>query len=472
MSSVAVAVERPTRPPLRHTFLSLRNYNYRLFFFGQMVSLIGTWMQSTALAWLVLQQTNSPLALGTVYTAQFLPVLLLSLFGGVFADRFAKHRLVIALQSVLALQAVALALVTGFGLISLPAIYLLTAIQGTANALENPARQSFVIEMVGRDDLPNAVALNSSLVQMTRLVGPALGGLCVAWLGPADCFAINAVSFVAVLAGLLYMKPSRLRPSATPQRANVLRQVGEGLRYAVTTPDILLIVITMGLLGLFGYNFQVFLPLIADYVLRTSALGYGLLTSALAAGSLAATLAVAYAGRASRRVLLLGATSFSIVLLTVGLARWWALLVPLLLVLGFSSSVFTATTNSRIQLIVPPQLRGRTMSIYMLLFAGTTPIGSALVGAAAQRLGVQPTIALMGMLCILGVVAAHLYLRRVRGRLLPDRMVDGTLMFDDAPTAPGGQPERAPALLAERGRGSGHERRSLRLGAAQRDSAT
>jgi MFS family permease len=420
MSAPAAVAVKVERPPLRAMFMSLRNYNFRLFFFGQMVSLIGTWMQSTALAWLVLEKTNSPLALGTVYTAQFLPVLLLSLFGGVIADRFSKHRLVVILQSVLALQAVALAAVTGFGWITLPVIYALTALQGTANALENPTRQAFVVEMVGREDLSNAVALNSSLIQLTRLVGPALGGLCVAWLGAADCFSINAISFIAVLASLLCMRRALLHRSAPPARANVLRQVEEGVRYALTTPDVLIIVITMGVLGLFGYNFQVFLPLVADYVLKTNAFGYGLLTSAMALGSLAATLVLAWLGGVSRRTLLTGALCFSVVLLAVGLSHWWLLLLPLLILLGYSSSAFTATSNSRLQLVAPPQLRGRVMSIYMLLWAGTTPIGSALVGFLAQRYGVQPTVAAMGGICIVGVMVALLYTRRVQHKLLPN----------------------------------------------------
>ena len=409
-----------TRPPLRATFASLRVRNYRLYFSGQMISQIGTWMQSTALSWFVLQRTHSALALGTVSTFQFLPVLVFSLFGGVIADRFPKQKLLIGTQSLLAIQAFILATLTVTGVITLPLIFLLAAVQGVGNALDAPARQAFVMEMVGPKDVPNAVAFNSSTFQLTRLVGPALGGITLALVGAGWCFYINAFSFLAVLTGLLMMDPRKFYLGERPRRTAMLRQVGEGLRYALTTPDILLAVITMAVLGTFGYNFQVFIPLIAQFVLHASAVGYGLLTSVLAVGSLVASLGVAWLGSATRRIMLVGAGCFSAVLLGLGVSSTWFLVVPLLIALGFSSSVFTATNNARLQIITPAPLRGRVMSINTLLFMGSTPIGSLIVGSMAQSLGVQPTVATMGGLCILGVVAALLYMRRARLRLLPE----------------------------------------------------
>ena len=407
------------RPPLRAAFASLRVHNYRLYFFGQLVSQIGTWMQSTALSWFVLSRTHSAFALGAVSMFRTLPVLLFALVGGVIADRLPKQRLLIGTQSGLALQATILAVLTGSGLITLPLIYALAVAQGVCNALDNPARQSFVMEMVGPRDVPNAVALNSSLIQMTRLVGPALGGITIATLGTALCFYINAVSFAAVLIGLLMMDPSRFYAAERPRRAAILRQLGEGLHYAVTTPDIMLAMITMAVLGTFGYNFQVIIPLIAQFVLHTNSVGFGLLTSSLAVGSLTAAFGVAWLGRGSRRSLLAGAACFSVVLLSVGFAGMWLLVVPMLVALGLSSTVFTATNNARLQLIAPPHLRGRVMSINTLLFQGSTPLGSLIVGGLAERAGVQPTVALMGGLCILGVLASLLYLRRTRDRLVP-----------------------------------------------------
>jgi len=406
------------RPPLRETFRALHNPNYRLFWFGQLVSLIGTWMQSTALAWLVLKIYNSPLALGTMATIQFTPVLIFVLFGGVIADRLPKQRLLIATQSTMLVQALVLAVLTSAHLINLPLIYLLAAVQGSANALDNPARQALVAELVGPEDLPNAVALNSTLFNTSRLIGPALGGVAIATIGIADCFYLNAASFLAVIGSLLLMKPERFFSLARPPRGKMLKQVGEGLRYALTTPDIALIVLLMAVLGTFGYNFTVFLPLIAKYTLHMNAVGYGVLTSSVGVGSLAAALALAYSGAATRRTLLTGSAGFSVLLLGVALSRWWQATVPLLVALGTFSIVFTTTANSRLQLITPPQLRGRVMSIYTLLFLGSTPIGSLVVGTLADRQGVQPAVAEMAGLCLLGVVAGLFYLRRTRGRLL------------------------------------------------------
>ncbi|HLZ69537.1 MAG TPA: MFS transporter [Dehalococcoidia bacterium] len=427
------------RPPLRETFRALRNPNYRLFWFGQLVSLIGTWMQSTALAWLVLKISNSPLALGTMTTIQFTPVLIFVLFGGVIADRLPKQRLLVATQSTMLLQALVLAVLTSAHLITLPLIYLLAAVQGSANALDNPARQALVAELVGQEDLPNAVALNSTLFNTSRLIGPALGGVAIATIGIADCFYLNAASFLAVIGSLLLMKPERFFSLARPPRGKMLKQVGEGLRYALTTPDIALIVLLMAVLGTFGYNFSVFLPLIAKYTLHMNAVGYGVLTSSVGIGSLAAALAIAYSGAATRRTLLIGGAGFSVLLLGVALSHWWQVTVPLLVALGTFSIVFTTTANSRMQLITPSHLRGRVMSIYTLLFLGSTPIGSLVIGTLAERQGVQLAVAEMALLCLLGVAAALLYLRRTRERLLTDMAVpqvagDGAAA-DPQPTA-------------------------------------
>jgi MFS family permease len=408
------------RPPLTATFASLKNRNYRLYFGGQLTSMVGTWMQSTALSWYVLEKTHSALALGTVSTFQFLPVLLFSLFGGVIADRFPKQKLLIAMQAVLLVQATVLATLTATDLINLPLIYILAALQGTASSINMPAQQSFVMEMVGPKDVPNAVALNATLLQGTRLLGPALGGLTIALFGAAVCFYVNAASFLAVLGALLLMDPSTFFKVERPRRAAVLRQLGDGLHYAVTTPDILLAVITMAVIGTFGYNFQVFTPLIAQFVLHTNSVGFGLLSSTMAIGSLVAALGVAWLGGATRRVMLTGALCFSAALLAIGFSSTWLLLVPLLAIFGFSSSVFNATNNSRLQLITPQQLRGRVMSINTLLFAGTTPIGSLIVGVLAERYGVQPMLAMMGGACLLGVLGALLYQHRVRDRLVPE----------------------------------------------------
>src|SRR5207248_4939744 len=296
------AMMRSPRPALARTFRALRNPNYRLYWLGQLVSLTGTWMQRIAQSWLVLQLTHSPLALGTVTTVQFTPILLFSLFGGVLADRAPKRRLLVCTQTVMALQALAFAVLIASGQIRLFEVYILAAVLGVANALDNPTRQAFVVELVGKEDLPNAVALNSTLFNTSRIAGPAVGGVLIATIGLAGCFYLNALSFLAVIGGLLLMDPARFFAGRPSRRGNVARQIGEGLRYAVTTPDIALVVLLMGVLGTFGYNFTVVLPLLARDVLHSGAAGFGALTAAMGLGSLAAALGVAYHGRATRRV--------------------------------------------------------------------------------------------------------------------------------------------------------------------------
>lgn len=403
------------------TFRSLQNPNYRLYWIGQVVSISGTWMQRIALAWLVLQLTHSPLALGTVTTIQFLPILCFSLFGGVVADRVPKWRFITVTQTIMAGQAVVLAVLTSTGHIQLYQIYILAGILGIANALDNPARQAFVVELVGRDDLPNAVALNSTIFNTARIVGPALAGVLIATIGVAGCFYVNAASFIAVIGGLLLMNPARFFAGREARpRGNVLKEIGEGLRFVATTPDATLIVLLMAILGTFGYNFTVVLPLIADEVLHAGPAGFGTLTSAMGLGSLLAALGVAYRGSATRSTLLLGATGFSLLLGAVALSRWWVLTIPLLVALGLFSITFTTTAQTRMQLVSPPHMRGRVMSIYMLLFAGTTPFGSLIIGGLAERGGVQQAVAIVAAVCGLGVIIGLLYLRRNAARLLPE----------------------------------------------------
>jgi MFS family permease len=436
-----MTMSRSPRGAFTRTFRSLRNPNYRLYWCGQLVSQTGTWMQRIAQSWLVLQLTHSPLALGTVTTIQFTPILLLSLFGGVLADRVPKRTFLVCTQSIMALQALVFAVLVGSGRIQLVEVYLLAGVLGLANAMDMPTRQAFVMELVGKDDLPNAVALNSTLFNTSRIVGPALGGVLIAAVGLAGCFYLNAASFLAVIGGLVLMDASKFHAGRPARRGNALGQIGEGLRYAVTTPDIALVVLTMAVLGTFGYNFTVVLPLIAQDVLHSGPAGFGALTSAMGIGSLLAALGVAYHGKATRRTLLLGATGFSLLLFAVAVAHWWLATIPLLVALGVFSITFTATANTRLQLVAPGHLRGRVMSIYQLLFAGTTPFGSLLIGGLAQRSGVQVAVAEVALVCLGGVAAALVYLRRHAARLLPE---DGT----GAPAAPAAPPA-PPAPLPE-----------------------
>jgi len=413
-----VTTARPTLGDrLGQTFRALHHRDFRLFWFGQVVSNTGSWMQSIAQAWLVLKLTDSPLALGSVTMLQALPVLLLGLFGGVIADRFPKRKLLLFTQLTMMCQAIALGILTLTGLIQLWHIYLLALSLGTLNALDNPTRQTLVSELVPGEDLPNAVALNSLSFNTSRLIGPAIGGLTIAAVGVAGCFLLNGLSFFGVVTSLLLIRARPGVPTADRRRGAIFSQIGEGLRYAFATPDVLFVVIVMAAIGCFGYNFQTILPLIAQYVLHADAASFGLLTSSMAIGSVGSALLMASRGKVTRRRILIGAIGFSVLLFSVPFATSWAVLIPLLIALGAFSILFGSSANVHLQTVTPPALRGRVMSIYTLLFLGSTPIGSMVVGTLAEKQGVQAAIAEMAVLCMIGVLGGMFYLSRVRAQL-------------------------------------------------------
>ena len=403
-------------------FRSLQSYNYRLFFFGQMISVTGTWMQTIAQAWLVLDITRSPLALGTVTMLQFLPVSLLVLFGGVLADKVPKRRLLVLTQTAAMVQAFVLAFLVWSDLIALWQLYVLAAMLGLTNAVDNPTRQAFVVEMVDPDDVVNAVALNSSLFNAARLVGPALGGVVIAVAGVATAFFINGVSFIAVIIGLLLMKSHLFRPAPRGGEGRVLEQLAEGLRYSLRTPTVLFIMILVAAIGTFGYNFTVVLPLLAKNVLHVGSIGFGTMSSATGIGSLVAALALATTGRASQRTLIIGAAAFAILLAAVASSQWYGLTLVLLMALGVASIAFSTTANSSLQITAPDHLRGRVMSLYMLLFLGTTPIGSQVTGIMAEHIGVQLTVVIEAALCGVGIAAALVYLAAQRSAGPPETL--------------------------------------------------
>ncbi|MBX6343278.1 MAG: MFS transporter, partial [Thermomicrobiaceae bacterium] len=323
--------------------------------------------------------------------------------GGVIADRLPKRRVLVVTQAVMAVQAFILATLVALGRIQVWQIDVLAAVLGLATAFDNPTRQAFVVEMVGPEDLPNAVALNSSLFNTARIVGPSIGGALVAAFGFAIPFYINAASFLAVIGGLLAMRTDQLFNVPQPSRAPLLAQLAEGIRYAVRTPPVALVLIIMAFLGTFGYNFTVILPLIARFVLGSGALGFGGLMTAMGIGSLAAALTMAYRSRPSERLLVAGATAFTLLLGALALSTWLPLTLGILVVLGFASITFTATANARLQLNAPPELRGRVMSLYIFLFSGTAPIGSLTIGTIADQLGVRVAVGVATALCVVGV---------------------------------------------------------------------
>jgi MFS family permease len=404
-------VARQRRLPQRLTrgFQALEVRNYRLFWIGQLISLTGTWMQTTAQAWLVIQLTKSPFALGLVTTLQFLPIMLLSLVGGVITDRLPKRRLLIVTQILALIQAAIFGTLVALGVIQLWHIYVLALIQGTISAIDNPSRQAFVPELAGREHLVNAVALNSMLFNGARIIGPALAGVVIARIGIAPTLYLNAISFVAVIAGLMMMNPSHFFASPRQAPGSVRKRLVEGLSYVWHTPDVLLIMMVVAAIGTFGYNFSVVLPLLAGFVLHTSAAGFGGLSAFLGVGSLLAAIATAYATKVTVRRLLIGSACFSILLAAVAFSTNFMLSGALLVALGFAGIIFATTANTLLQLTVPDALRGRVMSLYILLFAGSTPIGGFLIGTLSNIVGVTWTLFVCAGLCLLGVLGAVVY---------------------------------------------------------------
>ena len=391
-------------------FSSLGIYNYRVYFIGQLISLVGTWMQTTAQAWLVLQLTGSPLALGTVTTLQFLPITLFTLFGGAFADRLPKRRVLVITQSLAMVQAFVLGILVVTDTVQLWHIYVLAACLGTINAFDGPVRQAFGVELVGREQLVNAVALNSSIFNMARITGPAVAGIAIAAVGIGTAFLVNAVSFLGVLGAYAIMRPEEFH-SAPPKNmpGNVLSQVREGIVYSWKTPQVLFLFILLAFLGTFGYNFTVVIPLVAEFVLKVGPKQFGMLTSAMGVGSLAAALSMAALGRLSGRNLLFATAGFIVLFVGIAVSRSYYATALLLVGLGVASVLFSTTINTTLQIVVPDELRGRVMSIFFLLFAGSTPLGGYLTGALAEHLGVTRALLMMAVLCTAGLAAAAVY---------------------------------------------------------------
>ncbi len=409
------AAEGSARHSPRKTFASLANYNFRMFWSGQLISQAGSWMQRMAQAWLVLDISHSPTALGIVTALQFLPILCLTAFAGVFVDRLPKYRLLIVTQSLALGQSLALWLLAASGHIGLWQIYVLAAFLGLVTALDNPARQAMVVEVVGREQLTNAVGLNSAQFNASRLVGPALGGLTIAAWGVTVCFFLNAASFLAVLVGLLLMKPELFHH--LPQRRSsrsVLQQMGEGMQFVFGTPKMAVIIIPLASLACFGYNFQIITPLLARDVLHIGAEGFGALTAAAGIGALLSALAVATRGSSTMRLLLLAAGVFGAVEFGIAFSSWAVLTFVLLIVTGYAGQTVNASANTMLQLGAPDDLRGRVMGVYTMFFAGMTPIGSLFTGLLASAAGIRPTIAVEAGLCLCSVVVALLF-----GRVKP-----------------------------------------------------
>ena len=376
---------------LRRSFDSLSVPNYRRYFAGQIVSLSGNWMQMVAEIWLVLSLTGSGLAVGTTTALQFLPILLFGAWGGVLADRFAKRELLMVTQALMALPALALLAVTAAGVVAPWMVFVLVFVRGTINAVDNPTRQSFAIEMVGPDRVVNAVSLNSVLIHSARLIGPTLAGLLIVVVGVEPCFGLNALTFAAMILALWRMNPAQLR---TPPRAE--REPGAvraGLRYVRRTPELAVPLGLMALVGTLGFNFQVTLPLLARFSFDGGPTAYAVLVSAMGAGSVAGALLTGAHGRTDGRLIVGAALAFGAAAGLAALMPSLALEIPVLALLGASAVTFAASINSSLQLSVEPEMRGRVMALYSVVFLGSTPIGGPLVGWLSQAY--DPRLALL-----------------------------------------------------------------------------
>ncbi len=387
-------------------FSALRHRNFRLFWSGQLISQSGTWMQSIGQSWLVLQLSRDPWLLGVVGALQFLPVMLFSLFGGVFADRFPKRRVLLFTQSAAMLQAFLLWMLTATHTVQIWHVMVLALALGFTNVFDMPARQSFVMDMVGREDLPNAVALNSSTFNMARIVGPGIGGLLIFWLGVPPLFLINALSFIAVLICLFMMDPSKFYQQHVQQvKQKTLKSVREGLAYSMKTPSVFLIIAVVGMISLFGINFNVMLPLFATNVLHAGSQGYGFISSAFGIGSLLSALWIAWGNKKpDLKQMLIASMFFSITEILFALSHWYIVSLMLIATVGFAQIAFTAVANTTVQSVAPDHLRGRVMSVYMLVFAGTIPIGNLIMGALSSQFGAPIALMIGGGISLIAAV--------------------------------------------------------------------
>ena len=391
---------------------ALRHRDFRLFWIGQLISQIGTWMQSVAQAWLVLDLTQSPLQLGIVSALQFTPILLLSPVGGVLSDRFPKRRVLLISQTAMQLQAFVLAALVWSGRIQYWHVAVLAAIYGLGRAVDIPARQSYITDLVGRSDLANAVALNSVIMNGARIVGPAVAGLLIAAFGVALAFFLNGVSFVAVLVALAAIRTEG-RPDAAG-RIGIREGVLGALSYAAATPPVAFTLGLMVVVSLMVLNFNVVVPLVARDVLNQGAHGFGLLMSALGAGAVAGGFGVAFFRRGEPPLGFLVASGATLCagLVALALVGHFALAAAVLALLGCCQILFTTGCNTTLQLTAPNELRGRVMGLYTVTFAGMTPFGSLLVGFIAERQGVRAACAAGGAIGLLGVAVLVLIAHR------------------------------------------------------------
>ncbi len=415
-------------------FSAMRHRNYRIYWFGQAGSLVGAWMQSVAQPWLVLELGGSPLQLGAVLALMFAPSMFLAPLGGVIADRVDKRKVLMVVNAVAMLQAALLFGLAATGVVEIWHVYLLALLAGFVNAIEMPVRQAFAAELVPAEDLVNAIALNSTSFNLSRVVGPAIAGVTIAVFGVASNFGINAVSYLSVLIGLWMLDGKSLRRIERPDRYPSIRSsLAEGVRYAVATPTVLWPLVLLGGMATLAMNFQTLLPIFTRDALALDSGGYGALFAAMGAGSLVGSLILAFttSQRPMTRMIVGGGAAFLALEVVLGFVRSPLAAFPLVAGIGLASMLMVNTINVTIQNSVPDVLRGRVMSLYVTVFAGTAPIGGLLAGALAEAFGAAVAISLGGAMAVvvLAVVAWHL-----RSVEMPGRAVGSAPLTDDPAT--------------------------------------
>lgn len=392
------------------TFSSLqRHYNFRLYFSGQFLSQVGTWLEIAAMAWLVLQLTHSAIDVGMLTFWQFGPYLALGLFGGAFCDRFDYRITLIVTQIALALCSGIMALLTLLHIVTVWEAFLIAALRGIIFVFNNPSRQAFIVQMVGRKELPNAIALNASLINATRIVGPGLGGLLIAGFGVGICFAIDALSYVAVIISLFAMHIDELIPIERRVQQRLLQSIAEGFRYTFRTPPVRLALALFLFVGTASINFNVLLPLLASDTLHANSVIFGLLTSCFGAGAMIGALIAASLGRANWRILLTGAALFGACEVILALQHTIIGAVILLLITGISYTIYTSNTNTIVQLFTPGHLQGRVGGLFSYLFAGSNAPGSLLDGELASIGGTQLAFLVGGATALLCAIAGLIF---------------------------------------------------------------
>ena len=385
---------------------ALSHRNFRLFLFGQGISLIGTWMQAVALGWLVLEITNSPFAVGLTQAFRSLGVLLFTVYAGVIVDRVDKRRLIVWTQALQMLEALTLAALVWTGRVTTSQVLVLALLFGIVNAFDIPARQAFIAELVGKEDLMNAIALNSSMFNAARIVGPAVAGVLIGVAGVGMCFFLNGVSYIAVIAGLLAM---RLPPFVTrPMPPSAWEGVRQAVAFIRGDTRVWVLVVLVAVFSVFGFPFIVLMPVVARDVLHTDARGYGLLMAAVGIGAMLGALGLALRGARVRKgtVLLEGGAAFGVLLVLFATVRSVGVALALLALAGCAMIVTTALANTMLQTLVPDELRGRVMAFYAFVFVGMAPLGAFQAGLVAEHTGAPHAIALGGAGCLIAVVLA------------------------------------------------------------------